>query len=124
MQETISRVKVGEEGKSPILFNILTVDLEEELRKGRWGGARIRARRICSLVYADDVVVLAEREEEMESMVRRLEGYFEVKKLQVNVVKTKIIRFERRSEIQGGGLVVEGDKDRGGEGIQLSGLCV
>ena len=74
-RETISRVKVGEEtgeafwrGKgarqgcplSPILFNILTADLEEELRKGRWGGARIRERRICSLAYADDVVVLAE----------------------------------------------------------------
>ena len=51
-RETISRVKVGEEtGEalwtgngfrqgcplSPILFNILTEDLEEELRKGRLG---------------------------------------------------------------------------------------
>ena len=30
---------------------------------------KIRERRICSLAYADDVVVL-----EMESMIRRLEG--------------------------------------------------
>ena len=60
-RETISRLKVGEEtGEvfwtrkgvrqgcplSPILFNILTADLEEELRKGRWAGVRIKERRI------------------------------------------------------------------------------
>ena len=80
---------------SPILFNILTPDVEEELRRGRWGGARITERRIRPLAYADDMVVLAERKEELESMIRRLERYFEVKKLQVNVGKTKIMRFRK-----------------------------
>ena len=107
-RKTISRVKVGQEtgeafwtGKgvrqgcplSPIPLNILTEDLEEELRKGRWGGVKIRKKRFCSLAYADDVVVLAEREEEMESMMRRLKRCFKEKKLQVNVGKTKIMRF-------------------------------
>ena len=51
--------------------------------------------RICSLADVDDVVVLAEREEEMESVMRRLDGYFEEKKLQINVGKTKIMRFRK-----------------------------
>ena len=98
-RETIGMVKVVEEtgkafriGKgvrqgcplSPIVFNILTADLEEELMKGSSGGVKLRGKRVCSL---------AEREEETESIMRRLERYFEVKKLQVNVGKTKIMRF-------------------------------
>ena len=59
-----------------------------------------------------------EREEEIESMMRRLEGYLE-DKLQVNVGKTKMMRFRK-----GGGVVVEGEKDRGGEEIYVPGICV
>ena len=62
---------------------------------------RIKERRICSLAYADDVPMLAEREEQMESMMRRLEGYFQEKKLHVNVGKTKIMRFRNEG---GGGI--------------------
>ena len=66
-RETTSKVKVGgETGEnfwtskglrqgcplSPILFNLLIADVEEELRKGNWGGVKIGGRRICSLAYA------------------------------------------------------------------------
>ena len=122
-RETMSRVKVGKEsgevfwtGKgvrqgcplSPMLFNLLTADMEEELRKGKWGGVRVGKKRICTLAYADDVVVLAEREEEMESMIRRLEGYFEKRKLEVNVGKTKVMRFRK------GGGKSEGQSEESG----------
>ena len=109
-RETMSRVKVEMEsgegfctGKgvrqgcplSPMLFNLLIADMEEELRKGKWGGVQVGQKRICTSAYADDVVVLAKREEEIESMIRRLEGYFEKRKLEVNVGKTKAMRFRR-----------------------------
>ena len=57
-----------------MLFNILTVDLNEDLRKGRWGGMRIRGK-ICLLTYAEAVEMLAE----MESIARRLKGKIAVK---------------------------------------------
>ena len=108
--DTISRVKVGGEiGESfwtakrlrqgcpisPILFNLLTADMDEELRKGKWGGVEVGQRRTCALAYADDMVVMAEREEEIESMIRRMEKYMEKKRLEVNVEKTKVIRFRK-----------------------------
>ena len=112
-RETLSRVKVGGEiGEgfwtakglrqgcplSPILFNLLIADVEEEIRKGRWGGVEVGGRRICSMAYADDLVLLAKNEEEMESMIRRLERYLEGKRLEVNVEKTKVVRFRMGEE--------------------------
>lgn len=76
---------------SPILFNLVLADLEEELRKVKWGGTRIGEERVYSLLYADDMVLIAEKEEEMKSMLERLEGYINSKGLE----KTKIVRFNR-----------------------------
>lgn len=39
---------------SPLLFNILLLDIEEEMGKVRWGGVKIRRKRIYILVHADD----------------------------------------------------------------------
>lgn len=79
--------------------------------------------RIYSLAYADDVVLMAEKEEELRSMMERLEGYLERKTLELNPNKTKIMRFRK-----GGGrikkkaveLAVEREDNRRGETISIS----
>ena len=53
------------------LFDIFLTDLEDELEKGWWSGVTIDKVRIYCLSYADDVVVLAEGEEEMLEMMNR-----------------------------------------------------
>jgi len=78
---------------SPMLFNLLIVDLEEEMRKIRWGGVRLGAERVYSLAYADDVVLLAEDQESMKSIMERMEIYLDKKNLELNVGKTKVVRF-------------------------------
>jgi len=110
MRETRSRVKIREkigEGfwtargvrqgclLSPLLFNVLIADLEEELGKVRWGGIRLGGEVIFSLAYADDVILLAEKKDEMRSMIERLEGYLERKRLVLNVDKKKVMRFRK-----------------------------
>lgn len=45
---------------SPILFNLLIADLEEEMERVKWG--KDRGRRVFSLAYADDIILLAEEE--------------------------------------------------------------
>lgn len=108
--ETRSRVRIGNErGEcfwtargvrqgcpiSPLLFNLLTADLEEEMGKIKWGGVKIGKERIYTLSYADDIVLMAENEEEMKSMIERLETYLNKKGLELNVKKTKILRCRK-----------------------------
>ncbi|KAL6268041.1 hypothetical protein P5V15_001123 [Pogonomyrmex californicus] len=45
------------------------------------------------LAYVDDLVLLAEEEEEMRAMVARLERYIREKGLTINVGKSKMLRF-------------------------------
>lgn len=44
---------------SPLLFNLLVVDLKEEMGKVKWGGIIIEEERVYILAYADDMVLLA-----------------------------------------------------------------
>jgi len=110
LRETKSRVRVGKELEqsfwtargvrqgcplSPLLFIILLADLEEEMKKVKWGRIRLGGRRVYDLEYADDMVLLAEGEEEMRSMIERLERYLDKKRLELNAEKTNIKRFRK-----------------------------
>lgn len=61
---------------SPLLFNFLIADMEEEIRKVKWERAKLGENKIYTLGYAD-MVLLAENEKEMRSMIERLQGYLE-----------------------------------------------
>jgi hypothetical protein len=87
-----------------MLFNILLAYLEEEMGKVKWGGIRLGKGRVYSLAYADDLVLLAEGEDEMRSMIGRLESYMDKKDLEINTGKTEIMRFRR-----GGGKIEKRD---------------
>ncbi|XP_077272062.1 uncharacterized protein LOC143902767 [Temnothorax americanus] len=98
---------------SALLFILLLADLEEVMRKGQEGGVVIGNTKIWTLAYADDIVAVAEREEEMKQMIRRLEKYFDKRKLTVNVGKTKVMRFRK-----GGGRAKEIEWKWKGEQIE------
>jgi len=89
---------------SPTLFSLI-IDLEEEMKKVKWGGIKIGERRVYTLVYTDDIVLFAEDEDGIRSMMARLEEYMEKKRLELNVNKTKIMRFRKR----GGGRIERRD---------------
>lgn len=74
---------------------MVTTDLEEELGRMKWGGVRLKGKRAYSLAYADNMVLLAEEEDEMRSMIGRLEEYLERKGLELNVSKTKVMKLRR-----------------------------
>lgn len=119
LQETRSRVKVeGERGNcfwtarelrqgcplTPQLFNLVIADIAKELKKVRWGGIKLGKDRIVTLLYANYLVVLAENEDEMRSVMDRLEEYLKKKNLTLNTEKTKILRFKWGEEDWGGGI--------------------
>lgn len=57
---------------SPLLFNILLADIEEEIGKVKWRGMR-GGERIYTLTYTDDMVVILKGKDELRSMIERLE---------------------------------------------------
>lgn len=68
----------------------------------------------------DDIVLLAEEEDEMRSMMGRLEGYLGRKGLELNTGKTKIMRFRK-----GGGRMgkIKWLWRGRGNGIPVLGVC-
>lgn len=80
---------------SPLLFNLVIADLEEKMGKVRWGGVKLGRERVYTLAYADDVVLLAEEEAEMKSIIGRFEEYLGEKRLELNAEKTKMMRFRK-----------------------------
>lgn len=52
-------------------------------------------KRVFTLTYADDLVIMAEEEEELRSMIERVEEYLDRKNLEVNVSKTKVMKFRK-----------------------------
>lgn len=70
------------------------------------------------------MVLIAENEDEMKSMLERLEGYIDRKGLKINVRMTKIRRFGRRREKEENEMEMERESDRGGEGIRLPGIQI
>lgn len=54
-----------------------------------------------SLEYAEDVVLIAEEEKGMRCMIMKLKEYLRKKELELNVKKSKVVRFikgERREK--------------------------
>lgn len=80
---------------SPTLFNIYVADLEEEMRKEQTGGVMVGRRKTWTLTYADDVVLMAEREEELKGMLKRFKKFLDKRELRLNPEKTKIMVFEK-----------------------------
>lgn len=72
---------------SPLPFNLLITDIEEGLGKDEVGGNKLKI-----LGYAD-LVILAEEEEGMRWLMRRLETYLDRNGLVLNAEKTKVMRF-------------------------------
>nr|XP_033200100.1 golgin subfamily A member 6-like protein 6 [Bombus vancouverensis nearcticus] len=81
---------------SPTLFNIYVAGLEEEMRKGQVGGIVVGDRKVWSLSYADDIVLIADREEELKEMMKRFNTFLEEVELELSTEKTKVIVFEKR----------------------------
>jgi hypothetical protein len=58
---------------SPTLFNILSEMVMREALRGYKGGIQVGGRRITNLRYADDIVLMASTEMELQDLVTRLD---------------------------------------------------
>jgi hypothetical protein len=82
---------------NPLLFTIYVANMDEMLKKSQAGGSVIGREKVWSLALADDLVIVAKSEREMEEMMKNLRKYVRKKKLEVNVEKTKMMVFNKRN---------------------------
>jgi hypothetical protein len=85
---------------SPLLFALFLNDMYEELGGGFW----IDELQIRILMYADDVVILADHPIILQDMIRNLEKYCSNWGMTVNLSKSKILVFRN------GGLLSQHEK--------------
>ena len=83
---------------SPTLFNVDFADLEEEMKKVQEGGLVLGRKKIYTLAYADDVILLANNITGMKEMLKRFKKYIDRKGLELNVKKSKMMEFRKEKE--------------------------
>jgi len=79
---------------SPYLFNILAEMVMRETLDGFQGGLQIGGRMITNLRYADDTILLATSEAELQELVDRLDRVsrkYSLLNVLINVDKTKVM---------------------------------
>ena len=83
---------------SPTLFNLYIADLDRELEKRGIGGVSLGTKRIWSLAYADDMVLLAKNKVALDDMMGTLRRFLKERKLELCVEKTKVMIFNSNSK--------------------------
>ena len=94
---------------SPLLFALFTRDLEAHMKQSRLPGVTIRQTQIRTLMFADDVAIVASTPDDLQVALNALKEYTEVWGLKVNKDKTKVMVFgtPERSVFQFDGAEVE-----------------
>ena len=90
---TESGLKQGD-NLSSTLWNIFLNDLVDEINNLNVG-IPIDDHMLSILLYADDMVLLAENEQNLQLMIQKLDEFCSKWRLTINVDKTNIIHFRR-----------------------------
>ena len=93
---------------SPLLFALYIHGLDNALKGNQLGGVMIGKRKLFSLAFADDLVILATSEEEMKDMIKAVHRYAKTKQLTINDDKSKILKFSKGSRKSKGKWTIEG----------------
>ena len=76
---------------SPLLFALYLNDLHEFVE----GGLMIDEINVRLLMYADDIVILSDNIETLQSMIVKLESFCRLWNLEVNLTKSEIVVFRK-----------------------------
>ena len=73
------------------MFNILAETVMRETLEGYQGGLQIGGRMITNLRYADNIILLATSEAELQELLDRLDRVSRRYSLLINIDKTKVM---------------------------------
>ena len=92
----ISGVKQGD-NLSPTLFALFINDLAEELKTLNCG-ISINDVPLCCLLYADDLMLLSDTEDNMQRMLDHVSNWCNKWRLRVNYTKSAVIHFRNKGK--------------------------
>ena len=95
---TIQGVRQGD-SLSPSLFNIFINDLASEISDLNLG-VQIGDENVSILMYADDVVILSENVENMQTMINYVNQWCTKWKMKINLKKSKIMHFRKEGKVR------------------------
>ena len=81
---------------SPVLFNLYINDLALYL-KSLGKGIKCDGDKVCILLYADDIVLLADTEQDLQFMLNALHDWCASNDIVINVRKSNVIHFRSPS---------------------------
>ena len=82
---------------SPLLFNIFINGIVQKVKEDGDGG-ELGDFKIPVLLFADDMVLIADRKDKLERMVEKVRQYCKEWRLEVNVNKTKVMVVSKDGE--------------------------
>ena len=82
---------------SPLLFNCFVNDLAETIKAIGKGISIDNGEKVCILLYADDVILLAESEDDLQAMLNVLSVWCDNNDMLINTSKSKIMHFRATS---------------------------
>ena len=85
---------------SPILFVLYMNDLEKDLSY-KAKGINLWDQSICSMLYADDLILLAESASDLQIQMDLLSDYAKKWNLEINISKTKVLIFNKSNKTSG-----------------------
>ena len=85
---------------SPTLFAVFIDGLIRRLKDSGPGLDVDGGSRLCSLLYADDIVVLAENEDDLDQLIQAVRDYQRLWRFQMNMSKTKKVTFGPRARLK------------------------
>ena len=82
---------------SPVLFAMYINDLTLAI-KALGKGVSIENEKVSILLYADDIVLISETEEELQEMLTLVHSWCQKWKLNINTDKTKVVHFRNSAK--------------------------
>ena len=94
---------------SPFLFSMFVNDLEDVFVQNSVNGVDVDMFKMFLILYADDIILFADSQEELQTNLDLLFSYCNKWKLLVNSNKTKVMVFKRGDRLPNNLMFTYGD---------------
>ena len=85
---------------SPLIFNIFVNDIIHNFNDDACSPPELIEKKVGSLLYADDLVILSTSEKGLQCGVNKLQAYCQKWKLSINPSKSKAMCFTKQNKKQ------------------------